>query len=153
MTVAESVWNRRGPRRRTAPRPAVRAAVAVALTVDGGRVRSRHGLTFLPRGDVSTAAPGLDRLLVPGFGAATIRGVPQAFGGPVPEYVHDRPGFAFDLVITDLARSVDVATAGGRSRFSSCRPTVSSWTVPPGRGHRPPSPSRSPSWAPEQQPR
>jgi hypothetical protein len=29
----------------------------------------------------------------------------------VTEYVHGRPGFAFDATVTDLARSTDVATA------------------------------------------
>jgi hypothetical protein len=36
-------------------------------TVWGGyRIRSRHGLTFLPRADLAGAAPELDRLMVPG---------------------------------------------------------------------------------------
>jgi hypothetical protein len=73
-------------------------------------VRSRHGLTFLPRADLASAAPGLDRLLVPGGAAAAARGVPTS-GGLVPEYVHDRPGFPFDATVADLARSTDVATA------------------------------------------
>jgi hypothetical protein len=32
-------------------------------------------------------------------------------GGPEPQYLHDRPGFAFDVVLTDIARTFDVATA------------------------------------------
>jgi putative intracellular protease/amidase len=83
------------------------ATRTLAVTADGGPVRSRHGLTFVPRADLASAAPGLDRLLVPGRAAA---GVP-ASGGLVPEYVHDQPGFAFDATVTDLARSTDVTTA------------------------------------------
>jgi hypothetical protein len=74
-------------------------------------VRSRHGLTFLPRADLAT--PGLDRLLVPGAAAAATRPVAlPAAGGPTPEYVRNRPGFASDATIRDLARTTDVATAG-----------------------------------------
>ncbi|SDN47960.1 DJ-1/PfpI family protein [Allokutzneria albata] len=81
------------------------AARTLALSTDGGPVRSRHGLTFVPRGDVAGAAPRLDRLLVPG--SARIAPVP---GAPAPEYVHDG-GFAFDATLRDLARNIDVATA------------------------------------------
>jgi putative intracellular protease/amidase len=45
-------------------------AQPVALTVDGQPIRSRHGLTFVPRADLPSAAPGLDRLVVPGSEAA-----------------------------------------------------------------------------------
>jgi hypothetical protein len=83
----------------------------LALTDDGGPVRSRHGLTFLPRADPATAASRLDRLLVPGAEAAATRAVAPAPGGPEPAYVHDRPGFAFDVSVSDLARTTDVATA------------------------------------------
>jgi putative intracellular protease/amidase len=86
------------------------AARTLAVTLDGGPVHSRHGLTFLPRADLASAAPQLDRLLVPGSAAAAARGIP-ASGGLEPEYVHDRPGFAFDATVADLARSTDVATA------------------------------------------
>jgi transcriptional regulator GlxA family with amidase domain len=78
----------------------------LAVSADGGPVRSRHGLTFLPRAELASAAPQLDRLLVPGGGA-----VAQVEGGPVPEFVHDRSGFAFDATVTDLARDTDTATA------------------------------------------
>jgi transcriptional regulator GlxA family with amidase domain len=87
------------------------AARALALTADGGPIRSRHGLTFLPRADLASAAPQLDRLLVPGAAAAATHAITPAPGGPAPEYVHDRPGFAYDLALTDLARTTDVATA------------------------------------------
>ncbi|RSD07954.1 DJ-1/PfpI family protein [Amycolatopsis eburnea] len=77
----------------------------LAVSTDGGPVRSRHGLTFLPRDAVT--APGLDRLVVPG----ATRGITPPPGGPSPEYVHDRPGFAYDTVVSGLARHTDVATA------------------------------------------
>jgi hypothetical protein len=87
------------------------AARTLAVSADGGPVRSRHGLTFLPRADLASAAPGLDRLLVPGVAAAAGGNEAPAVGGLVPEYVHDRPGFPFDATVADLARSTDVATA------------------------------------------
>jgi hypothetical protein len=69
-------------------------AQPVALTVDGQPIRSRHGLTFVPRADLPSAAPGLDRLVVPGseaaarqhrrrtaFAGATLAGVPARPAG------------------------------------------------------------------------
>jgi transcriptional regulator GlxA family with amidase domain len=82
------------------------ATRTLAVSTDGGPVRSRHGLTFLPRADLASAAPRLDRLLVPGDGA-----VVPVERGPEPERVHDRSGFAFDATVTDLARATDTATA------------------------------------------
>jgi hypothetical protein len=76
------------------------------VSADGGPVRSRHGLTFLPRDDLAGAAGQLDRLIVPG--AAPVAPVP---GGPEPEHLHTGPGFPFDAAIVDLARTTDVATA------------------------------------------
>ena len=43
----------------------------VAVTADGRPIRSRHGLTFVPRAALNTAAPRLDRLVVPGADAAS----------------------------------------------------------------------------------
>ncbi|MBN6041241.1 DJ-1/PfpI family protein [Amycolatopsis sp. 195334CR] len=83
------------------------AARTLALTEDGGPIRSRHGLTFLPRDDLTAAAPRLDRLLVPG---AAAQDVPVA-DGPAPEYVHRQPGFAYEATVRDLAGTTDVATA------------------------------------------
>jgi transcriptional regulator GlxA family with amidase domain len=85
----------------------------LAVTTDGRPVRSRHGLTFAPRADLASAAPGLDRLLVPGADAAR-QGA--ADGLSLPErltrfYLHDEPGFAFDAALGDIARTRDVATA------------------------------------------
>jgi putative intracellular protease/amidase len=85
----------------------------LAVSVDGRAIRSRHGLTFVPRASLTAAAPRLDRLVVPGADAA--RQVVTA-GLPLPErlapvYLHDRPGFAFDAALHDIARTRDVATA------------------------------------------
>jgi putative intracellular protease/amidase len=85
----------------------------VAVTADGRQVRSRHGLTFLPRAELTAAAPGMDRLLVPGADAARRAAavglsLPQ---GLTPVYLHDQPGFAFDGALRDIARTRDVATA------------------------------------------
>jgi hypothetical protein len=81
------------------------------LSVDGQPVRSRHGLVFVPRGDLVGAAGRLDRLLVPGAQAAREARVPELPGGPAPTYLHDRPGFAFDGALRDIAAGTDVATA------------------------------------------
>jgi putative intracellular protease/amidase len=88
-------------------------ARAVAVTVDGQPVRSRHGLTFVPRGDLGDAVAGLDRLLVPGADAAR-RAVAAGLslpGGLAPVYLHRAPGFAFDAALGDIARTQDVASA------------------------------------------
>jgi putative intracellular protease/amidase len=76
-----------------------------AVTADGQPIRSRHGLTFLPR----TAAPtGYDRLLVPGHDAALARRADPAWK---PVYVHARAEFPFDGTLRDLAATTDVPTA------------------------------------------
>ena len=85
----------------------------VAVTADGRPVRSRHGLTFVPRADLASAAPGLDRLVVPGADAAR-RAAADSLSLPerlTPLYLHDQPGFAFDAAVGDIARTQDVATA------------------------------------------
>ncbi|GAA4539744.1 DJ-1/PfpI family protein [Pseudonocardia xishanensis] len=68
------------------------AARTVALSADGGPVRTHHGLTVLPRDDLSAA--GLDRMLTPG-----------------PTGLHAAGGFAFDAALVDLARTTDRSTA------------------------------------------
>ncbi|WP_447009930.1 DJ-1/PfpI family protein [Saccharothrix hoggarensis] len=78
------------------------------VAVGGPAVRSRHGLTFVPRADPATA--GLDRLVVPGARAADLRAA-DAYADLTPVYLHERPGFPFDGVLRDLARTTDVATA------------------------------------------
>jgi putative intracellular protease/amidase len=85
----------------------------VAVTTDGRPARSRHGLTFAPRADLASAAPRLDRLVVPGADAAR-REAAEGLSLPeglVPMYLHDQPGFAFDAALVDIARTRDVATA------------------------------------------
>ncbi|MGI5287285.1 hypothetical protein ACQEVF_28655 [Nonomuraea polychroma] len=82
------------------------------VAVGDGAVRSRHGLTFVPR---SAGADGLDRLLVPGVDAARRQaagtGPSAATGGLQPEYLHAGEEFAFDPVLGDIARTYDVPTA------------------------------------------
>jgi transcriptional regulator GlxA family with amidase domain len=85
----------------------------LAVTTDGRPIRSRHGLTFLPRAELAGAAPGLDRLVVPGADAARAAAadrlsLPERLN---PVYLHRQPGFAFDPVLADIARTRDVATA------------------------------------------
>jgi hypothetical protein len=85
----------------------------VAVTADGQPIRSRHGLRFVPRADLAAAAPGLDRLVVPGADAAR-RAAADGLALPQrlrPVYLHGRPGFAFDAALGDIARTWDVATA------------------------------------------
>jgi transcriptional regulator GlxA family with amidase domain len=85
----------------------------LAVTTDGQPIRSRHGLTFLPRATLATAAPELDRLVVPGADAAR-RAAADGLALPeglAPVYLHRQPGFAFDAALGDIARTRDVATA------------------------------------------
>ncbi|AWS46912.1 DJ-1/PfpI family protein [Streptosporangium sp. 'caverna'] len=79
----------------------------LAVSADGGPIRSRHGLTFLPRADLAGAAPDLDRLLVPGAGVR----LGQVPDGLEPVYVHSGQDFAYNDAVRDLARTTDVATA------------------------------------------
>jgi putative intracellular protease/amidase len=82
-------------------------AVRTLSVAPGGEpVRSRHGLTFVPRAD--PVARELDRLVVPGADAAA-RYAGGRYAEPV--YVHQEPGFPFDGVLRDLARTTDIATA------------------------------------------
>lgn len=86
----------------------------LAVSVDGRPVRSRHGLTFVPRADLAAATARVDRLVVPGADAArraVADGLPLPERLPPPVYLHDRPGFAFDAPLADIARTRDVTTA------------------------------------------
>ncbi|MBO3095035.1 DJ-1/PfpI family protein [Cellulomonas dongxiuzhuiae] len=78
-------------------------SLAVDTVAVGDRpVRSRHGLTFVPR---TASVAGLDRLVVPGTtGHRTVPGIDAV-------HPHERPGFAYAAVLQDLARTTDVATA------------------------------------------
>ncbi|WP_336214557.1 DJ-1/PfpI family protein [Nonomuraea sp. LPB2021202275-12-8] len=91
------------------------AMVGRTVAVGDGTVRSRYGLTFVPRSTVAAAADDLDRLLVPGLDAARRQvagSVPTAAtGGLQPEYLHTEGEFAFDPVLRDIARTYDVQTA------------------------------------------
>lgn len=76
---------------------------ARTISVGDAPVRSRHGLTFVPRAD---SGAGLDRLVVPGTTEHDpVRGV------ATPAHPHHGAGFAYDGVLQDLARTTDVATA------------------------------------------
>lgn len=76
-----------------------------AVTTDGQPVRSRHGLTFVPR---SATPTGYDRLLVPGHDAALTHRADPAWK---PVYVHARAEFPFNGTLRDLAAATDVPTA------------------------------------------
>ncbi|MBM7785006.1 DJ-1/PfpI family protein [Tenggerimyces flavus] len=84
------------------------------LTLDGQPIRSRHGLTFVPRSTLA-AAGQLDRLIVPGEAAAAAAdpAIAQAASaaGLTAEYVHTRGGFPFDDGLRDLAAHSDLASA------------------------------------------
>ncbi|MCC2333833.1 DJ-1/PfpI family protein [Cellulomonas sp. zg-Y908] len=75
---------------------------ADTVAVGDGPVTSRHGLTFVPR---TASVAGLDRLVLPGTtDHPTVPGIDAV-------HPHERPGFAYDAVLQDLARTTDVATA------------------------------------------
>ncbi len=92
-----------------APYGEVKSARTLALTAGGEGVRSRHGLRFVPRADLGAADGRVDRVVVPGRDAAA-RATTAVAGVPV-EYLHTRPGFAFDPALRDMAASMDVPTA------------------------------------------
>jgi hypothetical protein len=87
------------------------ATRTLAVTVDGRPVQSK-ARAHLPASrrprELHARARPRARTRHRGSRGRTVVPVP---GGPVPEYVHDRRGFAFDATVTDLARSTDVATA------------------------------------------
>jgi putative intracellular protease/amidase len=97
------------------PYAEVKAVRTVAIA-SADTVRSRHGLTFLPRERLAGAGDGIDRLMVPGGAAAAERdpGIAAAArrAGVPLEYPHRRPGFAFDPVLDSMARTLDRPTAG-----------------------------------------
>ncbi|WP_336210714.1 DJ-1/PfpI family protein [Nonomuraea sp. LPB2021202275-12-8] len=91
------------------------AMVGDTVALGDGPIRSRHGLTFVPRSTVTAAAGDLERLLVPGLDAARrqVMGAAQTTitGGLQPEYLHPDEEFAFNPVIRDIARTYDLQTA------------------------------------------
>lgn len=87
-----------------------------AVTADGAPIRSRHGLTFVPRSDLTAAATTLDRLVVPGAKAAGTRaeagpGKPRGTAYETTYLHEDGTAFAFDGALKDIARTYDAATA------------------------------------------
>jgi putative intracellular protease/amidase len=91
------------------------AARTLALSSGASAVRSRHGLTFVPRATLASA-PSLERLLVPGAAVAARRDAAAA-QGLTPTYVHAEPGFAFDAPLRDIAATVDVPSATWRAKL------------------------------------
>jgi putative intracellular protease/amidase len=87
------------------------AMVGRTVAVGDGAIRSRHGLTFVPRSTLAAAADDLDRLLVPGLDAARRHVAGSGTAGLRPEYLHLTGEFAFDPVLRDIARTYDVQTA------------------------------------------
>ena len=85
------------------------------VSLDGSPIRSRHGLTFVPRSTFGQVAGRLDRLVVPGSAAAAkddpavARAADAA--GLDPVYMHSKDEFAFEPVVRDIAATTDVATA------------------------------------------
>ncbi|TDD70401.1 AraC family transcriptional regulator [Jiangella aurantiaca] len=97
-----------------APYAEVKAARTVAIATDDDPIRSRHGLTFLPRADLD-ATVRVDHLLVPGTETAANPDddiVAAARRADVPvAYLHAQPGFAFDPALREMARITDIRTA------------------------------------------
>ncbi|MGW0801407.1 DJ-1/PfpI family protein [Nonomuraea sp. NPDC002799] len=91
------------------------AMVGHTIALGDGPIRSRHGLTFVPRSTVAAVAGDLDRLLVPGLDSSRRQAAGAAratvTAGPQPEYLHLGEEFAFDTVIRDIARTYDLQTA------------------------------------------
>ncbi|WP_160573512.1 DJ-1/PfpI family protein [Actinomadura physcomitrii] len=106
------------------PYAEVKAARTVAIAATA-TVRSRHGLTFVPRERLAGAVDDVDRLMVPGAAAAANRdpGIAAAArrAGVPLEYPHRRPGFAFDPVLRSMARTFDRPTARWTSKILEYR--------------------------------
>ncbi|OKI53652.1 DJ-1/PfpI family protein [Micromonospora sp. CB01531] len=94
---------------------AVYAARTLAVSPGATTIRSRHGLTFVPRATLADA-PQLDRLLVPGAAAAARHDAPTTHDLQ-PTYLHATPGFAFDGPLRDIATNVDVPSAAWRAKL------------------------------------
>lgn len=87
-------------------------ATMEAVSADGGPIRSRHGLTFLPRADLEAAAPGLDRLLIPGSASLDTPAMERLTDADVEVVrLHQAAEFPFDGALRDIADTYDVATA------------------------------------------
>ena len=88
-------------------------AEPLAFTADGQPIRSRHGLTFVPRADATVTAGRVDRILVLGADAASQGdvAVPEPVADLPASFPHTEPGFAFNGVLVDIAARHDAATA------------------------------------------
>lgn len=88
-------------------------ATLQAVTRDGRPIKSRHGLTFVPRSTWAAAGSHVDRVLVPGAQAAATRVADTLPGAHDITYLHPAQGeeFPFDGVLRDIARVYDTATA------------------------------------------
>lgn len=86
-------------------------ATLTSVSTDGQPIRSRHGLTFLPRSDWPTVARTLDRVLVPGTDAARTSVADGLEAEQPVAYLHQEPGFPFDGALRDIADNYDAATA------------------------------------------
>lgn len=99
---------------------------ARTLAIGPPVVRSKHGLTFLPRAGLD-AVGSTDRLLVPGAAAAASHPreldlAAEQSGVPVA-YLHDQPGFAFDPALRLLATTTDEPTARWAAKILEYSPT------------------------------
>ncbi|MEQ4207422.1 DJ-1/PfpI family protein [Actinopolymorpha sp. B9G3] len=85
------------------------------VTMDGTPIRSRHGLTFVPRATLADVGEDLDRLVVPGLAASQVADPALAKAaaavGLEAEYLHAEREFPFDAALHDVAATTDVATA------------------------------------------
>ena len=122
------------------PYAEVEAGRTVALA-STPTVRSRHGLTFVPRARLTGgAADDVDRLLVPGRTAAArpdpeVAAIARAAGVAV-EYPHRRPEFAFDPVLRSMSRNLDRPTARWTGKIlehpaTGLRPSDRGWPWAP----------------------
>lgn len=87
-------------------------ATLTSTSVDGRPVRSRHGLTLIPRAGPSSAVKGAGRLLVPGTTVDT-DSVSRTLEDADVEVVrlHRDAEFPFDGTLRDIADTYDAASA------------------------------------------
>ncbi|MCO1656424.1 DJ-1/PfpI family protein [Pseudonocardia humida] len=120
-----------------APYGEVKSARTLALAAGGDSIRSRHGLTFVPRADLD-AAGRTDRLLVPGLAARPdpdVAAAARRAGVPVVQ-LHQQPGFAFEAALRDMAATTDVATTRWAAKIleysqADLRPAGPAWPWAP----------------------
>lgn len=90
-------------------------AKPLAFSADGGPIRSRHGLTFAPRVDATTAQDQVDRVIVPGTPDAKVA------GGQTDRADEE---FPFDAALRDIAAHYDAATARWVSKSLQYTPVI-----------------------------